>query len=476
MKWFLCALCCLTEGLSVLRAQIMPDSSVQICAYWTPGDKYAYEAREEKFKIDDQGDTTLVYRQSERRVFEILSQTKDRYKIRLTYGDYMTTDKEDQLVHDAIVSATGPCVVEFETDETGSLLGIANLETLVAQAEASVEPAVRVMWETIPSAERKNFPKKNFRKYMARTLSDPSVVINAVNDDLGRMFFFHGARLDSTQVYEFDETFAPLLGGRDSVRGKTSFWIDGRQTDSYSAVCNTYTEADGSKMLSATLGQFLLGIANLETLVAQAEASVEPAVRVMWETIPSAERKNFPKKNFRKYMARTLSDPSVVINAVNDDLGRMFFFHGARLDSTQVYEFDETFAPLLGGRDSVRGKTSFWIDGRQTDSYSAVCNTYTEADGSKMLSATLGQFVTAFGGEKAMTQAMRDSIASGMSGIRSRMEQFSSEEIHLDTGWPLHLFFERTIYIDRDLEPMAAAIVRRTLDIIVEEEQEEEKR
>lgn len=166
MKWFLCALCCLTEGLSVLRAQIMPDSSVQICAYWTPGDKYAYEAREEKFKIDDQGDTTLVYRQSERRVFEILSQTKDRYKIRLTYGDYMTTDKEDQLVHDAIVSATGPCVVEFETDETGSLLGIANLETLVAQAEASVEPAVRVMWETIPSAERKNFPKKNFRKYM----------------------------------------------------------------------------------------------------------------------------------------------------------------------------------------------------------------------------------------------------------------------------------------------------------------------
>mgnify|MGYP006976530353 CR=1 FL=1 len=168
----------------------MPDSSVQICAYWTPGDKYAYEAREEKFKIDDQGDTTLVYRQSERRVFEILSQTKDRYKIRLTYGDYMTTDKEDQLVHDAIVSATGPCVVEFETDETGSLLGIANLETLVAQAEASVEPAVRVMWETIPSAERKNFPKKNFRKYMARTLSDPSVVINAVNDDLGRMFFF----------------------------------------------------------------------------------------------------------------------------------------------------------------------------------------------------------------------------------------------------------------------------------------------
>ena len=71
-------------------------------------------------------------------------------------ADRKVMEAVDQLVHDAIVSATGPCVVEFETDETGSLLGIANLETLVAQAEASVEPAVRVMWETIPSAERKN--------------------------------------------------------------------------------------------------------------------------------------------------------------------------------------------------------------------------------------------------------------------------------------------------------------------------------
>lgn len=60
-----------------------------------------------------------------------------------------------------------------------------------------------------------------------------------------------------------------------------------------------------------------------------------------------------------------------------------------------------------------------------------------------------------------------NSVASGFADYK---------EIHLDTGWPLHLFFERTIYIDRDLEPMAAAIVRRTLDIIVEEEQEEEKR
>lgn len=325
---------CLLAGNAALQAQIMPDSTVQICAYWTPGEKYAYDAKEEKFKVDANGDTTLMYRQSERRTFEILSQTKDRYRIGLSYSDYMTTEEEDQRMHDAIIAATGPCVVEFETDETGSLIGITNLEALLSQAEASVKPAVEAMWAGMDAGQRKMLPKKNFQKYMMRTLADPSVVINAVNDDLGRMFFFHGVRLDTTQVYELDETFAPLLGGRDSLCCKTQFWIDGKKTDAYSAVCDTYTEADGRELLSNTIGQAI---------------------------------------------------------------------------------------QMLSGR-------------------------------------------------KEIPQALRDSIAVGMDSIRSRMEQYSSEEVHLDTGWPLHLFFERTLTVGTGSEPQSSAILRRTLDIVLEED------
>ena len=225
MKWFLYAFCYLTEGLSVLQPQIMPDPLVQICAYWTSGGRNVYEAREEKFKVDDQGNTTLVYRQSERRVFEILSQIKDRYKI---------------------------CLAEI-----GPLFGIANPETLVAQAKVSITSAARVMWETMPSAERKNFPIQNFRKYMERTFFDPSGIIDAVDDDLGRMYFFHRTRQDSTQVYKFDETFAPLLGGWDSLQEKTLFWIDSRLTDPYRTVCNTYTEADDSILQFVIPEQFV---------------------------------------------------------------------------------------------------------------------------------------------------------------------------------------------------------------------------
>lgn len=326
-------LICLFAGNTALQAQIMSDSTVQICAYWTPGEKYAYDAKEEKLKIDKNGDTTFVYRQSERRTFEILSQTKDRYRIRLSYSDYVTTDEADQRMHDAIIAATGPCIVEFETDETGLLTGITNLETLLSQAKASVKPAMEAMWKGMDAEQRKMLPKKNFQKYMSRALADPSVVINAVNDDLGRMFFFHGARLDTAQVYEVDETFAPLLGGQDSLRCKTRFWIDSEKTDTYSAICDTYTEADGREIISTTFGQVL---------------------------------------------------------------------------------------QMLNGKQEV-------------------------------------------------PQALRDSIAAGMGGISSRMEQYSSEEVHLDTGWPLHLFFERTLTVGIESKSQSSAILRRTLDIVLEE-------
>ena len=219
MKRILLAICGMA-ATSVLHAQIMPDSTVQICAYWTPGDKYAYNATEEKLKIDEKGDTMLVYRRSERRTFEVLAQTQERYQLRLSYSDYKSTDEQEQLIHDVIAAVTGAEIVEFTTSETGVLLGLTNLDALVEQAKAAVDPIVEATWKNMAPEERRLLSKKDFRKYLAHTLGDPSVLINAANDDLGRMFFFHGARLDTTRVYEMDEMFASILGGTDSLAGK----------------------------------------------------------------------------------------------------------------------------------------------------------------------------------------------------------------------------------------------------------------
>ena len=57
-----------------------------------------------------------------------------------------------------------------------------------------------------------------------------------------------------------------------------------------------------------------------------------------------------------------------------------------------------------------------------------------------------------------------------MKGMRVLMEQYFSEEIHLDTGWPPHLLFERTLTLSNDeSKTKAVAGSRSTLDIVIGE-------
>lgn len=241
------------------QAQIMPDSTVQICAYWTPGDKYAYQAVEEKLKIDEKGDTTLVNRESEVRTFEVLSQTKDKYLIRITYSDYESMDEEDQLINDVTVKASGLSVVEFETTETGEFIGVTNLDDLVRQGKKAVKPVMEALWERM-GEERKLFSKKTLQKQLSSAMENPDLLTAYVYKDLDRMLFFHGARLDTIQVYEVEEQFMLPWGDGKPITGTTSLWIDSKQTDEYSAVCLTSTEIEaGEAVLSgiANLSQFL---------------------------------------------------------------------------------------------------------------------------------------------------------------------------------------------------------------------------
>lgn len=326
----LCLLLCLLIDIPVAQAQIMPDSTVQICAYWTPGDKYAYRMRKENFKVNEKGDTTVVHRISELRTFEVLSQTKDRYRVQITYGEYKTDEKNEQIVNDAVVAATGPRIVEFETDETGSFIDITNADALTAKAQASVKPATEALWKRMSAEERKVMRKNKFERLMTRRFSDSPALIETLKNDIKRILFFHGMRFDSAEVYYFKEFFPPIKGGRDSLTGQTRFWVNSKLTDTYSALCNSYGTADAT-----------------------------------WA-------------------------------------------------ATQI---------LMASDDP-----------------------------------------------KGPSQKRRDSIAAKMKGMRVLMEQYSSEEIHLDTGWPLHLLFERTLTLSNDeSKTKAVSGSRSTLDIVIGE-------
>ena len=56
-------------------AQMMPDSTVQVIAYWEVGDKYNYQVEDSKYKVKNGTDTTDVERAAHLLTLEIVDAT-----------------------------------------------------------------------------------------------------------------------------------------------------------------------------------------------------------------------------------------------------------------------------------------------------------------------------------------------------------------------------------------------------------------
>lgn len=79
---------------------MMPDSTVQIVAYWEFGDKYACNCERSSKKVDQKGGTVSVEYSSEIMEFEVVGKTDTSYQIKLTYYDEESSDPQDQLIND----------------------------------------------------------------------------------------------------------------------------------------------------------------------------------------------------------------------------------------------------------------------------------------------------------------------------------------------------------------------------------------
>lgn len=282
----------LSCGLSTMQAQMMPDSTVQICAYWTPGEKYSYLNVVEQFDVDGQGDTTLTQRRSEEMTFEVMSQTKDHYNVRLTYGDYSSMDENEQRAHEAVLEAVGPYVVEFVTSNTGTFIEVTNLEALVAQYKASLQPTIDVMWESLGAEQRKAMSKKQLQQLVETSIANPSAIIAAMVEDFARLFFYHGVRLEIGQQYEIEESFMLPIGKQQPVRDTTFFWVDDRLTDEYSVVCNNYASIDVKESVASALSDTIAAMDTENQLPPSVHDSLATAmsrVQIRMEQLSSEE-------------------------------------------------------------------------------------------------------------------------------------------------------------------------------------------
>ena len=135
-------------------AQMMPDSTAQVCAYWSVGDKYDYYVEESTKKVNGQGDTISNVLSSQIMRFEVVGSTDSSYQIRLTYLDEKSTDPQNELIYQISRELGIETPVLFSTNAHGILMSIDNIDELMKESEKLIDPMVEIVKASVPDAEK----------------------------------------------------------------------------------------------------------------------------------------------------------------------------------------------------------------------------------------------------------------------------------------------------------------------------------
>lgn len=136
-------------------AQMMPDSTVQIVAYWSKGDKVAYDCTTTSYTADENGNRSEVSATSETRVFEVLDEREDGYTLRLSYRNVFNPNPVEYLTPEESRELNENFTITFTTDEFGSVTGIVNSEECKAVLVDIIDGLVERKWKEMDKEARK---------------------------------------------------------------------------------------------------------------------------------------------------------------------------------------------------------------------------------------------------------------------------------------------------------------------------------
>ena len=220
-------------------AQMMPDSTVQIVAYWSKGDKVAYDCTTTSYTADENGNRSEVSATSETRVFEVLDEREDGYTLRLSYRNVFNPNPVEYLTPEESRELNENFTITFTTDEFGSVTGIVNSEECNAVLVDIIDGMVERKWKEMDKEARKAISKEQFSDYLKSLFCSEEVLSLIAGADITPFFTYHGARLDTTQLYSFPQDFTLPIAGNETFEVETELWVDEKLTDENSAVICT---------------------------------------------------------------------------------------------------------------------------------------------------------------------------------------------------------------------------------------------
>ena len=243
MKKLLIALAGFCMG-TLCFAQMMPDSTVQIVAYWDKGEMIVYDYKESRTQTVD-GVTIDTKSATEKHVLEITDATEHSYTVKFSFEDVYNMPMLTGAANETAERITEHVWVETKTDEMGTVQEITNEEATFADFRATFPVMTdRVLSKyTAEELREEGVSRDDLIQKFINGLCTESFLQKICEKNVVPLLRYHGARFEMNKEYTVRQELVDVLGS-GTVEVNWKFWIDSSECTEEFVLIHSYAEAD----------------------------------------------------------------------------------------------------------------------------------------------------------------------------------------------------------------------------------------
>lgn len=250
-----------------------------------------------------------------------------------------------------------------------------------------------------------------------------------------------------------------VLSATESSYQLSVDYLDEHSSDPLSNVMNQMMiDKYGENRLVFSTDQHgsLLSVDNKVELSAQLVGLIDPMLECMLEEElkNGGEEIDEAMEYTRSVLYDTFNDPDNVEKMMSEEVGKLLYFHGTAMKVRETYSGDIQVSSFVPGVDApVDAHVEIYVDPELSDSYSAVCRAVTTVSSENLVNSVLLFFKNALDSqgmsEKEASEALAPLIAE-LAKVRYSMEEYLSIEVHLASGWPKAVYYDKYITAESD--------------------------
>lgn len=233
-----------------VSAQMMPDSTVQVCAYWAKGDHAEYQCMSHTVKVLPDGIEENITSSSETRIFDVIEATDTSYVLKTTYKDVFCSPISLQLGAEAFNKIAEADYFYTLTNEFGTPKDIIYIEETIESMRKFIPICLGKTFSKYTKQQLKQagIDKQAIIDNLTESLCTPEAVTKTCMTDVIPLLKYHGSRLKLNEEYSFKQTLNDVMGA-GNIEADTNFWVDMELTDSTKVLIRSYTEVGSEKMM-----------------------------------------------------------------------------------------------------------------------------------------------------------------------------------------------------------------------------------